>query len=246
MKFDEQINEILSDRISGSVGLAKKFIDAVLECQPSGDKINESLYKIETTFPEMNVFSKIREHILKKQNDGDHVIDILRELKQQISQSNQKMALIARKFITPQSVILTFSNSQTLKDILLAVKAKAVIVPLSEPGGEGKQLYYQLSKHLEARLIPDSKIETFLKEINPIVTLSCDSVVPQTGFINKVGTKHLCLLAEKFGSTVLLFGGWLKEAENPPNEVNSPLLEWIPWFSNLEYITDYDYKQKNA
>ncbi|RMG42486.1 MAG: hypothetical protein D6732_01035 [Methanobacteriota archaeon] len=238
MNFDYEFEKIKSDRESGSLDLALAFLDLVRNSTPPKETILDRLSDLEATFPDMTIFSKIKAQIIQGIKNGNDIHSVFANLQNQLEHSIERLTTRVKHLVTPKDLILTFSNSRTLSSLLQSIKVKKVFVAHSLPGGEGEILYGILKKFQNTELIEDNQIEEVLSLDGVKVMISCDSVVPKIGFVNKVGTANLCALAQEKDVPVILVGGWLKETDLIAQNSQSPLLEWIPWFDNIVYVSD--------
>jgi len=150
---------------------------------------NSLLYYIEELLPTLSV-EDLREFTKEKADEFYH----------NSLNSMQKIAQNGEVLIEDGSKVLTFSSSGSILSILKKAKENGkefeVIACESRPMFEGRLLAKFLGNAgIPVTLIVDTAMGVFAKEVT-LFLVGADSI-SETTFVNKVGTKYLCLLSEQ-------------------------------------------------
>lgn len=172
--------------------LLKLGVDLVL-AQPYMASIfnlaNSILYHVEELLPTLSV-EELCEFTKEKADQFHH----------NSLNSMQKIAKNGEILIKEDSKVLTFSSSGSILSILKKAKDEGkkfeVIACESRPRFEGRILAKFLGNAgIPVRLITDAAMGVFAKEAT-LFLVGADSISEST-FVNKVGTKYLCLLSNE-------------------------------------------------
>lgn len=152
---------------------------------------------------------------------------------------------------------VTLSHSSTVREALLAAKPSLVYVCESRPRLEGVELAKRLSSQgIRAVLVPDAAGAYALERAEALV-LGADAVYGDGGFVNKVGSRMLCLAASELKRPVyVLFDRWKLHPRAPERFISEqddasqlvrlnairaevPLFELVPSNPQLRYISEF-------
>jgi methylthioribose-1-phosphate isomerase len=150
---------------------------------------NSILYYVEELLPTLSL-EELGESIKEKAEEFYH----------NSLNSMQKIAQKGEVLIEDESKVLTFSSSGSILSILKKAKEEGkrfeVIACESRPMLEGRLLAKFLGNAgVPVTLIADAAMGVFAKEAD-LFLVGADSVSEKT-FVNKVGTKYLCLLSQE-------------------------------------------------
>jgi len=111
-----------------------------------------------------------------------------------IGTAPEGMALAARK-VLPSGTVMTYSYSSTVIELLARLKPRRVIVTEARPTNEGIRVAKEMVRAgISATMITEAQMSLFAHEADAVV-VGADSVLPEGGFINKIGTRLLALAA---------------------------------------------------
>ncbi|ABR31032.1 initiation factor 2B [Thermosipho melanesiensis] len=198
---------------SGSVEIGFWLLDEIEKSK--NIKILEKLLQQKQ---EMSILKWIK-HMIDEGYGAKNIRRILRT-------SFENTIKYARKFLNFDAKVVTISNSKTL-EIFFKTHQKnlEIIIPISNPGGEGKLLYNNLktSKHT-VTLVDDFKIEKHIRECDYVITGA--DAVSEIGVINKVGTKTLAILAKYHKKPFFVIADKTKFIDS---EIKSDIFELVPF-----------------
>ncbi len=211
------VDEIRDDHVSGASEISRKacsaFSDFSSEVQVSSkeeyfDKLLKLGVDLVSAQPYMasifNLANSILYHVeeLLPLLSVEELCEFTKEKAEEFFynslSSMQKIAKHGEVLIKEGSKVLTFSSSGSILSILKRAKEEGkkfeVIACESRPMFEGRLLAKFLGNSgIPVTLITDAAMGLFAKEAS-LFLVGADSI-SETGFVNKVGTKYLCLLS---------------------------------------------------
>lgn len=100
--------------------------------------------------------------------------------------------------------VLTLSRSGTVHEAIEHAKPPSVVVAASQPGGEGVAVAERwAAAGMNVTLIPDAAVASVLADgAVDAVLVGADTVLPNGGVVNKVGTRGMALAAQHEGVPV--------------------------------------------
>lgn len=215
--YPNLVDEIRDDHVSGASEISRKacsaFSDFSSEVQVSSkeeyfDKLLKLGVDLVSAQPYMasifNLANSILYHveellpILSVEELCESTKEKAEEFFYNSLSSMQKIAKHGEVLIKEGSKVLTFSSSGSILSILKRAKEEGkkfeVIACESRPMFEGRLLAKFLGNAgIPVTLITDAAMGVFAKEVS-LFLVGADSI-SETGFVNKVGTKYLCLLS---------------------------------------------------
>ena len=208
--------EILSDRKSGSMQLLRSFLQILPQLS---DRFPEVTATMENRFPDMAVVRNGIWLLREWEWEGMGCGEMVQRMEMLLRSYDEQLVELTSKAVHPSDTLLTISNSGTLTHVLGRIKFAKLYIMESLPGGEGRLLHEVLRYRGNVELISDEEAS----EVNADHTIvSCDSICPGVGFVNKVGTRAICV------RPTLVLGSELKLVDDI-EKVSSPALEFIPW-----------------
>lgn len=210
MDAEEMLQDILEDRRSGSSRIMKKTLD-LLE-MVEAERYNEIMSKIIKAHPSMAGLSNLMRAMGEK---------TVQEVKDEIESSNRKTIENLKGLVEGKSVVAISRSHITEKGL---VTASEVTVLLSEPGGEGRDTARYLDgQGFAVKTIFDAEMGYAVRKCD-VVIVGADTILPE-GFVNKVGTLPLALIARYFGKPFYVASPSYKAARE--SEIKHPF-EFIP------------------
>ena len=206
--IENQLQEFLRDRSSGSEALAKKALAIIQHLNAKGNnaaRIMNFLEKASERFPQMVVITKLKEHF------SDGVTDTTIEEFENILSNKSYIENSLFLFDAPKKII-TFSRSSAVEGVILYYKnsIEKVTCCHSLPLGEGKKYFEDLNKNkINSCLIEDSELSHFIPD-SDLVLLGADAIT-EDYFVNKIGTLQAVLLAQYFKKPVYVISTPLKK-----------------------------------
>jgi translation initiation factor eIF-2B subunit delta len=276
----KSVEEIKKDHLSGASEISRKacsvFVAFSREVKAtSGEEYFDKLLRlgVELVFAQPHMASVFNlansilyhtEELLPSLSVGE-----LREFTQERAEgfacnslnSIQQIAENGKVLIKEGSKVVTFSSSGSILSILRKAKEEGktfeVIVCESRPGFEGRLLARFLgSGGIPVTLITDAALGVFAGGA-ALFLVGADSV-SETTFVNKVGTRYVCLLSKEnkiplyvaCERSKFISAGWrfepmvwgdpheVLESELPNVKVRNPYFEEIPLFYCQDVITN--------
>ncbi|ONN26969.1 initiation factor 2B [Thermosipho affectus] len=149
----------------------------------------------------------------------------IKEIKKILKSSFNSTISYAQKFLNFDARVVTISNSKTLEVYFKThPKNLEIVVPVSNPGGEGKILYDKLKSTCNVKLINDFEVEKYIKDADYIVT-GADSVC-ENGVINKIGSKTLAILSKYYDKPFFVIADKTKFFDS---KIENKIFELIPF-----------------
>jgi translation initiation factor 2B subunit (eIF-2B alpha/beta/delta family) len=274
------VEEIKKDRVSGASEISRKACSVFVAFAKgvkatSGEEYFDKLLKLGIELvlaqPHMASVFNLANSILYQTEEllPTLSMDELREFTKEKAEgfyhnslnSVQKIAENGKVLIENGSKVVTFSSSGSILSILKAAKEEGkefeVIVCESRPMFEGRLLAKFLGNaEIPVTLITDAALGVFAPEA-ALFLVGADSISEDT-FVNKVGTKYVCLLSKEHDIPLYLAcerskfisSRWrlkpmvwgdpeqVLDSELPNVEVKNPCFEEIPLFYCQEVITN--------
>ncbi len=213
-----ELDEILNDRSSGSMGIARKIISYFNERYRARENATEKAEKILSVHGAMvPVWNAL--------NIVFHSIDDCLDLGEYLGED--KASTPAVRLDRGEDTVISLSNSsyvaRTLTSLWNENAIKRAIVLKSEPGGEGQVMSKGLEdKGLDVSLSPDREVEACVCKAD-LGIFGCDAVTGDH-FINKAGTGLTVQLLIGSGKRALVITSDWKVLPTGIEEVYSTLL----------------------
>ncbi len=252
------IEEIQLDNTSGSVELAKKSAEILIDLinqDGSSAQIKNASYSLINAQPNMaSIFNLINNWMLnidenKNQQPKNIVYYFCKKYIQNLEISEKKISKQATELIKNNATIITHSYSSTVLGTLLYAKQSGkrftVICTESRPKNEGIKLAKKLGKSkIKVKLLVDSAVFSLISYADMI--LIGGDAVTDTGLINKIGTKGIAMTAQHYKTPTYALCSTIKflpkkypvtldHLKNPNEIIKSKLSNVIP----INYYFDY-------
>ncbi len=243
MKFSGEIQRILEDRETGSVGLLNRLIPALEEHLKSPGMDEESfLEMVKELRGELGHFAVIENFLVAlKDQVGDQepiqgrVQSFLNTYRTHWDDSTANIAENMLGCCDPKGrIILTHSHSETVIGLFKNMHERGipfrVLQTVSSPGEEGRIAQERMHKiGISVDLIVDAMIDDVLEEVD-IVICGCDALL-ETEFLNKTGTRYILEVAKQLKIPAILIAESRKKISEPgwkERVKKSALFEWVP------------------
>lgn len=234
--IENQIQELLRDRSSGSHELAEKAVAIIKKLHSKGNnssRIMNFLEKAAERFPQMVAITKLKEHFFDEVSDN-----AIEEFENLLS--NKSYIENAKFLFDVPKKIITFSRSSAVEDIILCYKKSIhkVICCQSLPLGEGKKFSEDLNKNnINSCLIEDSELSHYIPD-SDFILLGADAIT-EDFFVNKIGTLQAVLVAHYFKKPIYVVSSPLKRIK----KIDYSLEKLGQYFETIDnsLITDFIY-----
>jgi len=124
---------------------------------------------------------------------------LVERLEDEFDEAKKKLALVGKRLIKKNSVILTHCHSSNVTEILKTAKPriKSVFCTETRPKYQGRITAKELlSAGLKVRMTVDSAIANYVRKAD-YCFIGCD-VISSTFLINKVGSRMISILCDKY------------------------------------------------
>ena len=167
----------------------KNYARRIVESRPSITPITNKLGIFYSSLPKGTSLSELR-------------AEATRLASKMIKESRKDRARLvenAKSVLGNPDTIFTISDSSTVADVIIGVDAKNVVVTESRPQMEGRNLAERLAgEGVNVLLVIDAATAMFM-ESAVVAVVGADSVLHDSSFINKVGTRIVALSAQDQG-----------------------------------------------
>ena len=214
--FNEYYRDLLEDiryrKTFSSSQIVKRVLDEFKDIAYNSEDINNIIKTYIFLTPKIielrptsallaNSLKKILSRIVEARQklSREIIVNIIDNVRREIDDNNHAVAIMASKRISNGDIILTFSYSTVVLEMLrnLVKEGKKVEVYISEsrPEAEGLLMAEMISKlNIPVTVFVDSAIRYFMKEVDKVV-ISCEAIASNGAVINKIGTSEVALAA---------------------------------------------------
>jgi translation initiation factor 2B subunit (eIF-2B alpha/beta/delta family) len=210
----KDIKEIENDNTSGSVELAKKSAEIIINLvNQTGDleQIKKASLSLVEAQPNMaSIFNLVNNLMFyidknKKQQLKKIVTNYCKNYLNNLENFEKKIKEQAINLIKNRARIITHSYSSTVLGTLLFLKESkkeiSVICTESRPKNEGIKLAKELGKNkIKVKLLVDSAIFSLIPYAD-IILIGGDAIT-ENGLINKIGTKGIATVAQHYKTPI--------------------------------------------
>ncbi len=234
--IENQIQEFLRDRSSGSHELARHALGIIIRLHTKGNntaRIMNFLEKAVERFPQMVAITKLKEQFYDKVSEKT-----IKEFEFLLS---DKSYIVNAQFLfdAPKKVV-SFSRSSAVEDVILyyTKSVEKVTCCYSLPLGEGKKFSEDLNKNnINSHLIQDSELSKVIPNAD-FILLGADAIAKDF-FVNKIGSLQVVLLAQYFKKPVYVISSPLKKIKKSSYSLEK-LGQYFEVIDN-SLITDFIY-----
>jgi translation initiation factor 2B subunit (eIF-2B alpha/beta/delta family) len=260
-----KIEEIRLNNISGSIELAKKSIETIIDLlnqNSSHNQIIKTSILLANAQPNMaSIFNLVNNLMFivdrnKNKKLSDIVNDYCNKYIKDLNNADKKIGELATKHLKNNATIITHSYSSTILNTLLYAKRSgkkfSVICTESRPKNEGVKLAKILGKNnIKVKLLVDTAVFSLIPYADMI--LVGGDAVTDAGLINKIGTKGIIMTAQHYYTPTYALCSTIKflpkkypitlDNLKDPNEIYSKKLQNVTPvnyyfdYTPLEYIT---------
>lgn len=213
--LQSRLEGLRENRTSGAVDLALEALDIAEDWSASGRAVEELAAALETMHPAIAVVRNVAREI--RSGSGDFAGRMAR-LRDSLRNGNRIIASKVAELIPARPVVITLSNSSTVRDALVAIGARGVYVMESHPGGEGAAMADALRSALGGKpghefveLIPDDAIGRFVP-LCDCALVGIDAFDGTGAIWHKLGTLRLAQLCHEIGRPFYAVGHSLKRS----------------------------------
>jgi len=167
----------------------KSYARRIAESRPSMTPITNKLGMFYSRLPEGAALNELRAAATKSASM------IIKESRKDRS----RLVKNAKSVLGEPDTVFTISDSSTVEDVVLGVGAKNVVVTESRPQMEGRNLAERLAgAGVNVLLVVDAAAAMFMESAD-VAVVGADSVLHDSSFVNKIGTRTVALAARDQG-----------------------------------------------
>jgi len=209
-KIKKSIEQIKLDNTSGSVELAKKSAEILIDLinqDISISQIENATHYLVNAQPNMasifNLVNNLMFNIENSKNPKKTVSEYCKKYLKNLKSADKKISEKVTKLIKKDAKIITHSYSSTVLDALIYTKKSgkrfSVICTESRPKNEGIIFAKKLGKNdINVKLVVDSAIFSLIP-YSDLILFGGDSIT-DSGLINKIGTKGIAMTAKHYNT----------------------------------------------
>lgn len=207
------VQEIREDRERGARQLALAALQALAAVAPTcaTEELREAARALALARPLMAPSANAMAWAWSRLLETGDAPRSIREVMEAIEMAPEGLAAAARGTL-PTGTLMTYSYSSTVVEVLGRLKPRRVIISEGRPLNEGLKTARALAEAgTSMTLITEAQIALFVQEADAVV-VGADTILPDGGFVNKVGTRLLALAAGGAGVPLYVLSETLKVA----------------------------------
>jgi translation initiation factor 2B subunit (eIF-2B alpha/beta/delta family) len=190
-KLAERVERVAKDDSHGASWLAREAVEAVADAVELGaDPIEVARAMVEAR-PAMGAIAGALGRVLAAGRTPEQVAEEARALVAARERAAKAIAVLLEPYLEDVGVVMTHSNSATVREALVHTPPDRVVCTISEPVGEGRQLVEDLrAAGLTTDLVNDSDASHAVATVD-LLLVGADTVFRDGSLINKAGTRDL-------------------------------------------------------
>jgi translation initiation factor 2B subunit (eIF-2B alpha/beta/delta family) len=154
--------------------------------------------------------------VLASGRSNEQIVEEARQLMEARERAGRAIAVLMAPHL--QGVVMTHSNSATVREAIDHTPPDRVVCTVSAPGEEGRELAEGLrGSDLAVDLVDDSDAEHAVGTVD-LLLLGADTVFRDGSLVNKVGTAGMAKAAKKAGVPVIVACEVIKLAPEDPRD----------------------------
>lgn len=215
--LDVRLQLLRNDHTTPSLTIAHQAIDLAKDWVEAGLHPKRLALEFHSMHPGRALIANLAQML---DDAEERTVASLRLLQESLREGNRQIAERLAGLVPRDPVVISLSNSATVRDALAHIGARAVYLVDSRPGSESVQMADQLRRclSLQGRDAPIHLIEAnAIGNIVPRVdcaVVGSDSVSRSGAVLHKVGTLPLALCCRHFGKSFYALGHSLKQIDH--------------------------------
>lgn len=199
------VKDIKSLKIQGATNIALAGVDAlrsvILNSRPSF--LRKDLVKARTALfnsrPNEPMLRNMIDYVINSSSDPVELVRVIDSLKFKVEKSKKRMALVGKGLLKKDCTVFTHCHASSVMSVLKSAKRNVGMVYCTEsrPRFQGRLTAKELVRAgLPVTMILDSSVADYVKNAD-FFLIGCD-VISSTNVINKVGSRMISLLCDKY------------------------------------------------
>lgn len=235
-RLAERVELIEQDDRHGASWLAREAVEAVCEAVELGEDPIALGQRIVAARPAMGAIAGALGRVLASGRSDEQIVEEARQLLEARERAGRAIAVLVSPRL--EGVVMTHSNSATVREAIEHTPPERVVCTVSDPVGEGRELYEALrGSELAVELVDDSDAEHALTTVD-LLLLGADTVFRDGSLVNKVGTAGLAEAAKKAGVPVVVACEVIKLAPEDPRDPGEDRFDLTPPEHIDVYVTE--------
>lgn len=197
-KIVKNIKEL---RIQGATNIALASLNALQEVITKGNinELNKARKLLLNTRPNEPMMKNVINYVINQVESGKDGLKTINSLRKKIDEAGKLMIQAGAGMIRKNSIIFTHCHARSVMSIIKAAKnsIKMVYCTESRPRYQGRITAEELTKEsLPVTMITDSAVANYIKKADYFL-IGCD-MITSTSIINKVGSRMISILCDKY------------------------------------------------
>jgi translation initiation factor eIF-2B subunit delta len=213
------VDEVRNDQGSGAADIFRRVLDALCTIMQTSRSVSKQdledfslqLHLAKRSMAPMFNLANTILISLEREDWEDHIRERILTIRKEIDISTTRIVDSVSNILSGGR-IMTISYSSTVLACLSSMSGGRkieVIVPVSMPLGEGRQMAKVLSdRGVRVEIIQDSMVFSIMEELDHVI-VGADAVTP-VGLVNKVGTFSIVAAAQYFEVSAYGLCDWTK------------------------------------
>jgi translation initiation factor 2B subunit (eIF-2B alpha/beta/delta family) len=215
-RLAERIDAVENDDRHGASWLAREAVEAMLLAAELDEDPLEIARRLVASRPAMGAIAGALGRVLASGRTPEQIVEEARALIDSRERAAKTIAVLLAPHV--QGVVMTHSNSATVREAIEHTPPERVICTVSDPGGEGRELADALrGTDLAVDVVDDTDAEHAVATVN-LLLLGADTVFRDGSLVNKVGTAGLAKAANEAGVPVVVACEVIKLAPEDPHD----------------------------
>ena len=216
-RLAERVELIEQDDRHGASWLAREAVEAVCDAVQMGEDPVALAQRIVRSRPAMGAIAGALGRVLVSGRSDEQIVEEARAVIEGRERASKAIAVLLSPHIEG-TVMMTHSNSGTVREAVDHTPPQRIICTVSEPGEEGRELAEALrGNELAVDIVDDSDAEHAVGTVD-LLLLGADTVFRDGSLVNKVGTSGLAKAAKKAGVPVIVACEVIKLAPEDPRD----------------------------
>ena len=215
-RLAERVELIEKDDRHGASWLAREAVEAVCEAVELGEDPLALAQRIVHARPAMGAIAGALGRVLASGRSKEQIVEEAHALLEARERAAKAIAVLLTRHL--QGVVMTHSNSATVREAVEHTPPDRVVCTVSAPGEEGRELAEALrGSELAVDVVDDTDAEHAVGTVD-LLLLGADTVFRDGSLVNKVGTAGLAKAAKKASVPVIVACEVIKLAPEDPRK----------------------------
>lgn len=237
-KMAERIERVAKDDTHGASWLAKEAVEAVAEAVELGADPLEVARAMVEARPTMGAIAGALGRVLAAGRTPDQMAEEAHAVVAARERASKAIAVLLEPYLEGVGVVMTHSNSATVREALVHTPPDRVVCTVSEPVGEGRQLMEELrAAGITTDLVTDDDASHAVETVD-LLLVGADTVFRDGSLINKAGTLELTKAAAEADISVVVACEVIKLAPVEPREPEEDRFDLTPSDQIDHFVTE--------